>query len=64
MGRLKAKFLAIGRRSQASGAQDMVARLKDFGKEYFLFLENPQIEPTNNLVEREVRHCVIDWRIT
>ena len=64
MMRLKEKFLATGRRSQAAGAQDMVARLKDFGDEYFLFLENPQIEPTNNLAEREIRHCVIDRRIT
>ena len=33
-------------------------------EEYFLFLENPQIEPTNNLAEQQVRHCVIDRRIT
>ena len=64
MTRLKDSFLATGRRSQASGARDMVARLKKFGDEYFLFLENPQIEPTNNLAEREARHCVIDRRIT
>jgi len=64
MERLKASFLATGRRSQASGAQDMVNRLKDYGQEYFLFLENPQIEPTNNLAEQQVRYCVIDRRIT
>jgi transposase len=64
MTRLKDLFLSTGRRSQASGASDMVARLKKFGEEYFLFLENPQIEPTNNLAEREARHCVIDRRIT
>ena len=64
MTQVKEKFLATGRRSQATGAQDMVTRLKDFGEEYFLFLENPQIEPTNNLAEREIRHCVIDRRIT
>lgn len=64
MTRLKDKFLATGRRCAAGGARDMVARLKDYGEEYFLFLENPHIEPTNNLAEREVRHCVIDRRIT
>lgn len=64
MERLKTSFLATGRRSQASGARDMVERLKKYGDEYFLFLENPQIEPTNNLAERDVRHCVIDRRIT
>ncbi len=64
MERLKASFLATGRRSRASGAQDMGKRLKEYGEEYFLFLENPQIEPTNNLAEQQVRHCVIDRRIT
>jgi len=64
MRRLKDKFLATGRRCAASGARDMVGRLKDFGEEYFLFLENPHVEPTNNLAEREGRHCVIDRRIT
>lgn len=64
MRRLKDKFLATGRRSRVSGARDMVDRLKDYGEEYFLFLENPQIEPTNNLAEREARYCVIDRRIT
>lgn len=64
MERLKESFLATGRRSRASGAQDMVKRLTEYGQEYFLFLENPHIKPTNNLAEREVRHCVIDRRIT
>ncbi len=64
MERLKESFLVTGRRSRASGAQDMVKRLKEYGQEYFLFLENPQIEPTNNLAEQQVRHCVIDRRIT
>jgi len=62
--RLKGKFLATGRGSQASGARDMVARLREYGEEYFLFLDHPQLEPTNNLAEREARHCVIDRRIT
>jgi len=62
--KLKQQFLDIGRRSKAVGSDNMVDRLKKHGEEYFLFLENPQIEPTNNLAEREVRHCVIDRRIT
>ena len=64
MRRLKDKFITTGRRSSASGARDMVDRLTHHGEEYFLFLENPRIEPTNNLAEREARHCVIDRRIT
>ena len=64
MMRLKEMFLATGRRSQAAGARAMVSRLTKYGEAYFLFIENPRIEPTNNLAEREVRHCVIDRRIT
>lgn len=64
MSRLKQKFLNTARRSQVSGARDMVRRMKKYGQEYFLFLEDPMMEPTNNLAERELRHCVIDRRIT
>jgi transposase len=64
MSRLKKKFLATGRHSHAAGARELVARLRTYGKDYFLFLDHPQIEPTNNLAEREGRHCVIDRRIT
>ena len=31
---------------------------------YFLFLNEPNVEPTNNGTEREIRHTVIDRRIT
>jgi transposase len=62
--KLKHQFLDVGRRSKACGTENMVDRLKKHGEEYFLFLDNPQIEPTNNLAEREVRHCVIDRRVT
>jgi transposase len=31
---------------------------------YFLFLTDPDVEPTNNSSEREIRHTVIDRRIT
>lgn len=62
--KLKHQFLEVGRRSKAVGTDNMVERLKKHGEEYFLFLENPQVEPTNNLAEREVRHCVIDRRVT
>jgi transposase len=64
MMRLKDKFLATGCRTTAPGARNMVKRLKRYGEDYFLFLENPRIEPTNNLAEREGRHCVIDRKIT
>ncbi|MBI9018978.1 MAG: transposase [Phycisphaerae bacterium] len=31
---------------------------------YFRFITNPNIQPTNNNTEREIRHTVIDRRIT
>ncbi len=64
MTKVKEEFLATGRRSMATGAKDMVKRLKTHGESYFLFLEHPQVEPTNNLAERELRHCVMGRRIT
>ena len=33
-------------------------------EDYFRFLTEPSIEPTNNNTEREIRHSVIDRRIT
>ena len=38
--------------------------LKEYGESYFLFLDNPSIEPTNNAAEQEVRTLVIDRIIT
>ena len=46
-------------------AKKLARRFK--GKEaetYFRFLTDPNIEPTNNGTEREIRHTVIDRRIT
>jgi transposase len=61
---LKHDFLEMGKRSSINDARKMRSRLKKFGKEYFLFIEDPMVEPTNNLAEQGVRHCVIDRRIT
>ena len=33
-------------------------------EDYFRFLTEPKVEPTNNGTEREIRHTVIDRRIT
>ena len=33
-------------------------------EDYFRFLTEPNVEPTNNATEREIRHTVIDRRIT
>jgi hypothetical protein len=31
---------------------------------YFLFLENPNVEPTNNATEQKIRFVVLDRRVT
>jgi hypothetical protein len=61
---LKHEFLKMGKRSSIKDAGKMRKRLKKFGEEYFLFIEDPLVEPTNNIAEQGVRHCVIDRRIT
>jgi transposase len=36
----------------------------DMSQDYFRFMFAPNVEPTNNHSEQQVRHCVIDRRIT
>lgn len=36
----------------------------DMSQDYFRFMFTPGVEPTNNHTEQQVRHCVIDRRIT
>ncbi len=36
----------------------------DMSQDYFRFMFEPDIEPTNNHGEQQVRRCVIDRRIT
>ena len=46
-------------------AQKLARRFKgNLAETYFYFLVDPQVEPTNNGTEREIRHTVIDRRIT
>ncbi|MCD6392800.1 MAG: IS66 family transposase [Planctomycetes bacterium] len=46
-------------------AKKLARRFKGRAAEnYFRFLAEPAIEPTNNSTEREIRHTVIDRRIT
>jgi transposase len=46
-------------------AQKLARRFKGKAAEnYFRFMTDPDIEPTNNGTEREIRHTVIDRRIT
>jgi len=36
----------------------------DLSQDYFRFLESEDLEPTNNHSEQQIRHCVIDRKIT
>lgn len=46
-------------------AKALARRFKGKAAEsYFQFLTDPHVEPTNNSTEREIRHTVIDRRIT
>ena len=58
-------FLRRVRRTQAGGQAAVLAkRLRTHGKAYFIFITQPEIDPTNNVAERAIRFCVIDRLIT
>ncbi len=74
------RFLELVRRPPASKeAANLAARFKvveyqsedsealetyDLSQDYFRFMFTPEVEPTNNHSEQQIRHCVIDRRIT
>ncbi len=66
MKRIKKGFLQkIRRPPDHALAKKLSRRFKGKAAEnYFRFLTEPDIEPTNNGTEREIRHTVIDRRIT
>ena len=39
-------------------------RFEEQGESYFLFIEDPNVEPTNNIAEREIRTLVLDRLVT
>ena len=66
MEQIKRGFLSIMRRPPDHKlAKKLAHRFKGKAAEtYFRFLTDPNVEPTNNGTEREIRHTVIDRRIT
>ena len=63
--RAQDRFLGRARRTQAGGEAAVLAqRFRTHGLEYFTFITQPDIEPTNNVAERALRFCVIDRQIT
>ena len=63
---IKQGFLSQMRRPPDHAlAKKLARRFKGRSAEgYFRFLADPAVEPTNNSTEREIRHTVIDRRIT
>jgi transposase len=66
MDQIKKGFLSRMRRPPNHKlAKKLARRFKGKAAEtYFRFLTNPAVDPTNNGAEREIRHTVIDRRIT
>ena len=66
MDQIKKGFLSRMRRPPDHKlAKKLARRFKGKAAEtYFRFLTDPAVEPTNNGTEREIRHTVIDRRIT
>jgi len=66
MTRIKHEFLRRMRRPPNHPlAPKLARRFKgENAEDYFRFLTKPEVEPTNNSTEREIRHAVIDRRIT
>jgi len=59
------QFLRMARRTQAGGEAEILAkRFREHGREYFTFITQPNIDPTNNVAEQAIRFCVIDRLIT
>jgi transposase len=59
------ELLAVARREPTrKEAQNIAKRFRDHGNAYFTFLDTPDIEPTNNGPERQIRFLAIDRKIT
>jgi transposase len=66
MKQIKEHFLAIVRHPPEHKLAKKLARRfdGDRAEDYFRFMAEPAVEPTNNSTEQDVRHTVIDRRVT
>jgi transposase len=66
MDKIKASFLKIVRRPPNHKLAGKLARRFEgkSAENYFRFMSEPNVEPTNNGTERQIRPVVIDRRIT
>jgi transposase len=63
--KLRKKILALIARAPACiEAQNIKERFARFKREYFTFLQRPEVDPTNNFTERTLRFAVIDRKLT
>ncbi len=61
----RAELLAVAKRPPPrKEAQNIADRFRHYADDYFRFLDDWSIEPTNNSREQALRHAVIDRKIT
>jgi len=53
-----------GARASRPGIANLKKRFMEHAAGYLRFLNDPHVEPTNNVAERALRHCVIDRKVT
>ena len=63
--KVRTEVLTVAKRApMRTEAQNMAKRFRNHGDAYFTFLDRPDIEPTNNGPERQIRFLAIDRKIT
>jgi transposase len=56
--------VALDAPSKCKKAMGIAQRFRDYPDEYFTFLENPNVDPTNNLAEQNCRTAVLARKIS
>lgn len=54
----------VGHPPRRREAQKLASRIRKYKTAYFLFLEREEVEPTNNIAERALRHAVLTRKMT
>jgi transposase len=63
--RIRQEILQVVRRPPLrTEAMNLSQRFRDHGPYYFTFLDRPGVEPTNNAIEQQFRHLIIDRKVT
>jgi transposase len=56
--------LCVNAPTSSSKARGIAKRFKEFPQYYFVFAENPDVEPSNNVAERAIRSIVLERKIS